>query len=218
VIEVPNATVNEVDLGSASKLALDMATGIADMQVQPKLDRSRARAVAKNDGRRRADGDFPLVVNSCRLSTLIRRTNVSRQRWRNTLRCGVRAVLPLEPYSVTASAPVNVRYYTYLLASALAHTFSLTLFYASRHYAVYFVRGGETNKTGWMDRRRRSCGTSVVCMSLEPRCTPHGESTINSGDAQGVRVIRDRLYFSLAHRTRYFGTFKSILNQLLTSW
>lgn len=72
---------------------------------------------------------------------------------------------------------------------------------------------------GWMDdRRRRSCGTSVDFMSLEPRCTPHGESTINSGDAQGARVIRDRLFSSLAHRTRYFGTFKSILNQLLTCW
>jgi hypothetical protein len=131
VIEVPNATVNEVDLGSASKLALDMATGIADMQVQPKLDLGVARELLRRmmDVAEQMVGgslspfnpempyirgdDFPLVVNSCRLSTLIRRTNVSRQRWRNTLRCGVRAVLPLEPYSVTASAPVNVRYYTY---------------------------------------------------------------------------------------------------------
>ena len=55
-------------------------------------------------------------------------------------------------------------------------------------------------------------------MSLEARCTPHGESTTNSGDAQGARVTRDRLYSSLAHRTRYFDTAKNLLNQLLTCW
>jgi len=46
-VEVRDATVSEVDLGSASKLALDMATGIADMQVQPKLALGVARELLR---------------------------------------------------------------------------------------------------------------------------------------------------------------------------